>query len=45
MGASPFSRPSEFVSTKPQAHHLGASLEEEYETDLFEVDIKPEKYA
>ena len=28
-----------------QAHHLDATLEEEYEPDLFEVDIKPDKYA
>ena len=28
-----------------QAHHLDATLREEYETDLFEVDIKPGKYA
>ena len=37
MGAPP-------VPSSSQAHHLDASLEEEYETDLFEVDIKPEKY-
>jgi len=33
------------VASSSQAHHLDASLGEEYETDLFEVDIKPEKYA
>jgi len=33
------------VPSSSQAHHLDASLGEEYETDLFEVDIKPEKYA
>lgn len=38
MGASP-------VASSSQAHHLDASLGEEYETDLFEVDIKREKYA
>ena len=31
--------------TKIQAHHLDASLGEEYEIDLFAVDIKPEIYA
>ena len=38
MGAPP-------VPSSSQAHHLDASLGEEYETDLYEVDIKPEKYA
>jgi len=33
------------VSTKHQARHLDASLSEEYETDFFEVEVKPEKYA
>ena len=45
MGAPPFAKPLEPVSTKHQAHHLDASLNEEYETDLFEVEVKPEKYA
>ena len=31
--------------TKPQAHHLDASLGEEHEIDLFTVDIKPEVHA
>ena len=38
MGATP-------LPSSTQAHHLDATLREEYETDLFEVDIKPEKYA
>ena len=38
MGASP-------LPSSTQAHHLDATLREEYEIDLFEVDIKPEKYA
>ena len=33
------------LASSTQAHHLDASLGEEYETDLFEVDVKPEKYA
>ena len=33
------------VPSSSQTHHLDASLGEEYETDLYEVDIKPEKYA
>jgi len=45
MGAPPFAKPLEPVSTKHQARHLDASLNEEYETDLFEVEVKPEKYA
>ena len=45
VGAPPLAGSSESVGTKPQAHHLDASLREEYETDLFEVDIKPEKYS
>ena len=42
-GSTLFSRT--FLGTKPQRHHLGASSGEEYETDLFEVDIKPEIYV
>ena len=38
MGAPP-------LPSSTQAHHLDATLRENYETDLFEVDIKPEKYA
>ena len=38
MGAPP-------LPSSIQAHHLDATLREEYETDLFEVDIKPQKYA
>ena len=45
MGAYSFAKPLKSVSTKHQAHHLDASLSEEYETDLFEVDAKLEKYA
>ena len=45
MGAYSFAKPLKSVSTKHQAHHLDASLSEEYEADLFEVDVKPEKYA
>ena len=44
MGASPFAKPLESVSTEHEAR-LDASLNEEYETDLFEVEVKPEKYA
>ncbi len=33
------------LASSTQAHHLDASLVREYKTDLFEVDIKPEKYA
>ena len=43
MGASLFAKPLESVSTEHEAR-LDASLNEEYETDLFEVDVKPEKY-
>ena len=43
MGASPFAKPLEAVSTKHQARHFDFSLSEEYETDLFEVDVKPGK--
>ena len=42
-GSTLFSRT--LLSTKPQGHHLGASSREEYETDLFEVDIKLEIYV
>ena len=45
MGAPPFAKPLEPVSTKHQAGHLDASLNEKYETDLFEVEVKPENYA
>ena len=45
MGASPFAKPLEAVSTKHQARHFDVSWSEEYETDLFEVEVKPEKYA
>jgi len=45
MGAPPFAKPLEPVSTKHKAGHLDASLNEKYETDLFEVEVKPEKYA
>ena len=45
MGVPHFAKPLEAVSTKHQACHLDASLNEEYETDLFEVEVKPEKYA
>ena len=38
MGAPP-------LASSTQAHQLDASLGDEYETDLFELDIKPEKYA
>ena len=38
MGAPP-------LPSSTQAHLLDATLREEYETDLFEADIKPEKYA
>ena len=40
----PEEHPSESEDTEPQAHHLDASLGEENETDLFEVDIKPGKW-
>ena len=42
---SPFAKPLEPVSTKHQARHLDASLNKGEETDLFEVEVKPEKYA
>ena len=45
MGAPHFAKPLEAVSTKHQTCHLDASLNEEYETNLFEVEVKPEKYA
>jgi len=45
MGAPPFAKPLKPVSTKHQARHLDARLNEEYETDLFEVEVKLEKYA
>ena len=45
MGAPAFAKPLEPVKTKHQACHLDASLNEEYETDLFEVEVKPEMYA
>jgi len=38
MGAPP-------LPSSTQVHHLDALLREEYETDLFEGDIKPEMYA
>jgi len=38
MGAPP-------LPSSTLAPHLDATLKEEYETDLFEVDIKLEKYA
>ena len=38
MGALPLTSPT-------QAHQLDATLREEYGTDLFEVNIKPEKCA
>ena len=38
MGAPP-------LPSSTQAIHLDATLREDYETYLFEVDIKPEKYA
>ena len=38
MGAPP-------LPSSTQAHLLDATLREKYETDLFEADIKPEKYA
>ena len=37
MGAPP-------LASSTLAHHLDATLGEEYEADLFEVDVKPEKY-
>lgn len=40
IGAPSLARSSEFVSTKPQAHHLYVSLGEEHETNHLEVDIK-----
>ena len=33
------------LPSSTQARHPDATLREDYETDLFEVDIKPEKYA
>jgi len=44
-GITPFAKPLEPVSTKHQARHLDASSSKDYETDLFEVEVKPEKYA
>jgi len=33
------------LPSSTQEHHLDATLREEYETNLFEVDIKPKEYA
>ena len=48
MGAPPFAKPLEATNSKQQVRHLDASLSEDgedYETDLYEVDVIPEKYA
>ena len=48
MGAPHFAKPLEAMSTKQQARHLDASLSEDcddFETDLYEADVLPEKYA
>ena len=37
--------PAPPLPSSTQAHHLDATLREEYETDLLELDIKPEKHA
>ena len=48
MGAPPSVNPFEVMNTKQQARHLDATLSddcEDYGTDLYEVDLRPEKYA
>ena len=48
MGAPPLVNPFEVMNTKQQARHLDTTLSEDcedYGTDLYEVDLIPEKYS
>ena len=48
MGAPHLVNPFEVMNTEQQACHLDATLSEDckdYGTDLYEVDLIPEKYA